>query len=88
MLGIWHKGDWLKERFGLAMSMVGWYMEVSNLVGSFLCLMKDKFSCLCTCNYVALMAVILWLFLWLYAGYKNGYVTPFSHGSFHVFTCN
>jgi len=33
MLGLWHRGDWLKERFGSAMSMVGWYMEVLNLVG-------------------------------------------------------
>jgi len=33
MFGIWHGGDWLKERFGSAMSMVGWYMEVLKLVG-------------------------------------------------------
>jgi len=32
MLGIWHGGDSLKERFGLAMSMVGFYVEVSNSV--------------------------------------------------------
>jgi len=33
MIGIWNKGDWLKERVGSAMSMVRWYVEVSNLVG-------------------------------------------------------
>ena len=32
MLGIWNGGDWLKERFGSTMSMVGW-VEVPNLVG-------------------------------------------------------
>ena len=32
MLGVWHKGDWLKQIFGLAQSMVGWYMEVLDLV--------------------------------------------------------
>ena len=32
MLGIWHEGDWLKERFGLAQSMVRLYVEVSDLV--------------------------------------------------------
>ena len=29
MFGIWHEGDWLKEIFGSAQSMVGWYVEVS-----------------------------------------------------------
>jgi len=33
MLGIWHRDDWMKERFGSAMSNVGWYVEVPNLVG-------------------------------------------------------
>ena len=33
MLGIWHRGDWMKEIFGSALSMVGWYMEVPILVG-------------------------------------------------------
>lgn len=28
MLGIWYEGDWLKERFALAQSMVRWYVEV------------------------------------------------------------
>jgi len=32
MLRIWHEGHWLKERFGSSMSMVGWYVEVLNLV--------------------------------------------------------
>jgi len=36
MLGIWHEGDWLKERFGSAQSMVGWYVEVPDLVGFFI----------------------------------------------------
>jgi len=36
MLGIWYGGDWLKEIFGLAQSMVGWYMEVPNLVELFI----------------------------------------------------
>ena len=33
MLGIWHEVDWMKEIYGLVMSMVGWYVEVPNLVG-------------------------------------------------------
>ena len=37
MLGIWHEGDWLKERFGSAQSMVKWYVEVLELVGFFIC---------------------------------------------------
>ena len=32
MVGILHKGDWLKERFGSTKSMVEWYMEVPELV--------------------------------------------------------
>ena len=34
MLGIWHEGDFLKEIFG---SMVGWYVEVLDLVGFCIC---------------------------------------------------
>ena len=63
--------------------MVRWYLEVPNLVGSCLCLMKVKVSFFCTCYYVALMVVILWLFIWLYDGYKHGYMNGFSHGYFH-----
>ena len=33
MLGICNEGDWLKEGFGSSISMVGWYVEVPNLVG-------------------------------------------------------
>jgi len=33
MLGIWHEGDWMKERFSSAQSMVGWYVKVPDLVG-------------------------------------------------------
>jgi hypothetical protein len=33
MLGMWHGVDWMKERFGSAQSMVGWFMEVLDLVG-------------------------------------------------------
>ena len=32
MLGIWHESDLLKQIFGSAQYMVGWYMEVPNLV--------------------------------------------------------
>ena len=38
MLWIWYKGDWLKEIFGLAQSMVEWYMEVPNLVSICICI--------------------------------------------------
>ena len=37
MVGTWHRGDWLKERFGSAQSMVGWYMEVPDLVSICIC---------------------------------------------------
>ncbi len=37
MLGIWHGGDWLKERFGSTQSMFGWYVEVPGLVGFCIC---------------------------------------------------
>jgi len=37
MLGIYHNCDWMKERFGLAQSMVDWYMEVLDLVRFFIC---------------------------------------------------
>lgn len=43
MLEIWNEGHWLKERFVSTMSMVGWYVEVPNLVG--LCFISC-FSCL------------------------------------------
>ena len=37
MLGIWHEGDWLKERFGSNQSMFGWYVEAPDLVGFCIC---------------------------------------------------
>jgi len=37
MLGIWHGGDWLKERFGSTQSMVKWYVEVPHLVDFCIC---------------------------------------------------
>jgi len=82
MLGIWHEGDWLKEIFGSAMSMVRWYVEVPNIVDSCLCLIKSKFSFFCTCYYVALITIILFLFTWFNVGYKHGYMTGYSHGYF------
>ena len=36
MLGIWHEGDWMKQIFDSAQSMVGWYMEFPELVGIFI----------------------------------------------------
>lgn len=66
-------------------------MEVPNLVGFYLCLIRDKFLFLlmrkCTCYYVDLMVFLLLLFIWLYDGYKHGYLTDLSHGSLHVFAC-
>ena len=82
MLGIWHEADWLKERFGLSISMVEWYVEVSNLVGSCLCLIKAKFYFFCTCYYVALTVFISLLFKWFNVGYKHVYMTSYSHGYF------
>jgi len=79
MFGIWHGGDQLKERFGSAMSMVEWYVEIPNLTGSCLCLIKSRFSGFCTCYYVALIVVISLLFTWFNAAYKHGYVTSYSH---------
>ena len=32
MLGIWHGGDWLKEKFGSKKFIVRWYEEVIDLV--------------------------------------------------------
>jgi len=67
-------------------------VEVPNLVGILLCLIKAKFLLLfarkCICYYVALMVVPLLLFICLYAGYKHGYMIVLSHGSIHVFACN
>ena len=37
MLGIWHGDDWIKERFGSTQSMVGWYVEVLDLVVFCIC---------------------------------------------------
>jgi len=64
------------------MSMVEWYVDIPNLVGSFLCLIKAKFSFLSTCYYLALIIVISILFTWFNAGYNLGYVTSYSHGYF------
>ena len=62
-------------------------MEVLNSVDIFLCLNKSKFILLfvrkCTGYYVALMVVLLLLFIWLYVGYKHGYMTYLSHGFLH-----
>jgi len=37
MLGIWLKGDRLKEIFGSTQSIVGWYVKHPDLVGFFIC---------------------------------------------------
>jgi len=52
MLGIWNEGDWLKEIFGLAQSMVGWNVEVPDLVGFFLCLIRANFILSLMSNYI------------------------------------
>jgi len=43
-------------------SMIGWYVEVPNLVGFCICLIRAKFLFLlmskCTCYYVSLMVVL------------------------------
>ena len=88
MLGIWHRGDWLKERFGLAQSMVGWYVEVPDLVGFFIWLIRAKFLQSFMSNYifyyVALMVVLSLLLFWLYDSYKRRFMTYLSYGSHHV----
>ena len=79
MLGLWNEGDWLKEIFGLAQSMVKWYVEVPDLVGFFIWLIRAKFLLSliskCTCYYVALMVVLSLLSIWLYVGYNHAYMT-------------
>ena len=69
-----------------------WNVEVPNLVGNFIWLIKAKFLLLlvrkCIGYFVALMVVLLLLIIWLYAGYKHGLMTYLSHGSFHFFTHN
>ena len=42
------------------------------------------FMCKFTCYYVARMVVLLLLFIWLYASYKNGFMTVLSYVSHHV----
>ena len=74
--------DWLKEIFGSSQSMVRWYVEVPNLVGFCIWLMRAKFLLSLmsnyTCYYVALMVVLSLLSIWLYIGYKHGYMTDLS----------
>jgi len=88
MLGIWHGGEWLKERFGSAQSMVKWYVEVPDLVGFCIWLIKAKFLLSLmsnyTCYYMALILVLSLTFLLLYVGYKHGYMIDFKYGSYHV----
>ena len=50
------RGDWLKERFGLAMSMVGWYVVVPYLVG--LCIINMR---------LFLLIISVWLYIFTYA---------------------
>ena len=74
MLGIWCGGDWLKERFGSAQSMVGWYMKVPELAG-FSYANKSSFSFgifmrKWACHYVALNVVSSLIYLWLFVVYK------------------
>jgi len=54
MLGIWHGGDWLKERFGSTQSMVGWFVEVSYLAN------------LCNHEYCLFLLGILWANILVY----------------------
>jgi len=61
MLGMWCEGDWMKGRFGSTQSMVGWYVEVPNLVG-FSYVNKSSiffgiFMSKCACHYMALIVV-------------------------------
>ena len=57
MLRIWHGGDWVKRRFGSTQSMVRWCVEVIDLVGCCIWLIRDNFLLFlisnCTC--------IMWL---------------------------
>jgi len=75
-------GDWIKEIFGSTQSMVGWYVEVPELVSFCIWLIRAKFLLplinKCTIYYVALMVVISLLSIWLYGGYKHGYMTDTS----------
>jgi len=43
MFGIWNGGDWLKEIFGSAQSMVKWFMEVPDLL-AYAYINKNSFS--------------------------------------------
>ena len=42
------------------------------------------FMSICTHYDVALMIVLSLLVLWLYVGYKHGFMTNSSYGSYHV----
>ena len=77
-----HEGESLKERFVSTISMVRWYVEASNLVGSCLFLIKSKLSWFFTCYYVVLMVFITFLFTWFNVIYKNSYMIGHNHGYF------
>jgi len=55
--------------------MVMWYVEVPDLVGFYIWLIRAKFLLIfmskCTCCYVDLMIILSLLFIWLYASYKH-----------------
>lgn len=72
MLGIWCGGDWLKERFSLSQSMVGWYAEVPDLVGIFIANTSYSYILIHVycCQYVGdIMGRFPWLLCWSFFGY-------------------
>ena len=66
MLGIWHEGDWLKERFGSANIWLGVSWK-SQTRFDFVFINKSSFTWYfmskCTSSYVAFMANVSLLFL-------------------------
>lgn len=62
--------------------MVRWYVEVPDLVGFLIWLMRDNFLLLLMSNYtfycVALMDLLSLLSIWLYVGYRHVYMTDLS----------
>jgi len=90
MLGIWHRGEWVKR--DLAQPFYDQVEHGSPISGWFIAFINEKsfpliFMCKGTNVFMDLMADMFILFMsllrWLYAYF----MTTFMYGSQHVFTC-
>jgi len=90
MLGIWHRGGWLKR--DLAEPFYGPVEHVSPISNWFIAFINEKsFPLISMCKgidvFMDLMVVMFIAFLFLLSWLYAHFMTTIMYGSQHVFTC-